>query len=55
MVIFGTICFTVFIVILGDSIYKPEYFIIKCVMFGALGLSTALPAPHIWYLEFEFN
>ena len=47
----STISISVFVVCLGDAIYKKENMIIRAVMFGVLGISDAMLFPHLYYKE----
>ena len=48
-VINGILSLTVFIICMGDKIYTEKYFVAKCIMFGAFGISDALLIPHLYY------
>ena len=49
------LCFGVFIISIGNTIHKPEYFTWKSYMFGALGLYNIIPLGHLLILTFMSN
>jgi adiponectin receptor len=49
------LCFSVFIISLGDMIHKPKYMKLKVFMYGGLGITNFLPYFHIVILCFKSN
>ena len=48
----GSVCLMVFIICMGEKIYRKENNTIKCWVFAILGISDALAGPQLIYLQY---